>query len=331
MRGAGSPPPGKGDPAGTVVICTYDRPHLLAGALESLRSQEWDEDSPFEILVVDDGPGEETRRAASRAGARYVPTAGEGIAAARNLGIRESRGEWLAFFDDDQRASPGWLRELLRVSREREAPVVAGSRRLVPLEPGIPLPSHPRLRLYLGEEDWGESPRPLGPEEFPNTGNVLVRKDVFRRVGGFDPSFVEGGEDTDFFTRARRQGVPLWAAPSARADHLVGPAKVTPSWWKRRAQRGGAAEARIRRKGGGRVSLLAGLFRWGFLGSASLLPAGWNRLLGRREEALYRVFLFRHFLGYARQVPALLPGPAGGKGGGAPSFRKRGGGEGVSW
>ncbi len=329
MTGRGKRPPLEGEPAGTVVVCTYDRPVLLAGALESLLRQEWEEDSSFEILVVDDGPGEETRKAARKAGARYVPTKGEGIAAARNLGVLESRGGWTAFFDDDQRASPGWLAGLLRVSREKGAPVVAGARRLLPLEPGISLPSHPGLRLYLGEEDWGGSPRPLGPEELPNTGNVLVRKDVFRAAGGFDPSFVEGGEDTDFFTRVRKKGIPIWAAPSALAEHLVGRGKLTPSWWKRRALRGGSAEARIRLKRGGRGPLLAGLFRWGFLGSASLLLAGWNGLLGRREEALYRIFIFRHFLGYARRVPGFLMGRGGGDLPGGPSFRKREGREGV--
>ncbi len=316
-------------PAGTVVVCTYKRPSLLAGALASLGSQEWEEPFPFEILVVDDGPDEETRRVASKAGARYVPSGGEGIASARNRGIRNSRGGWVAFFDDDQRASPRWLAELVRVAGDKYAPVVAGSRRLAPAGPGVHLPSRPELRRYLGEEDWGGEVRPLGPGELPNTGNVLVRKEVFRRVGDFDPSFVEGGEDTDFFTRAIQAGISLWAAPAARAEHLVGPEKLSPSWWRDRALRGGAAEARIRRKREGRGALLQGFLYWGFLGTASLFRGLWARLLGRREEALYRLFVFRHFLGYARQVPGFLRSRHGGEVLGAPSFRKRAGGGGV--
>jgi len=309
--------------AGTVVVCSYDRPSLLGGALESLAAQEWDGPGSFEILVVDDGPDRETMEKAAEWGARYVQARGDGIAQARNLGVREARGEWVAFFDDDQRASSRWLAELVRVSKEKDALVVAGSRRLVPLEEGLSLPSHARLRSYLGEEEWGEEPRPLGPEELPNTGNVLIRTEVFERVGLFDPAFIEGGEDTDFFTRVRMKGITLWASPGAAAVHLVGPGKLHPAWWRRRALRGGAAEARIRRKRLGRRALLSGLFYWSFMGMGSFLLLARALLTGKGEEALYRAFLFRHFLGYARQVPGFLWSGSGGEVLGAPSFRNK--------
>ncbi len=310
------------DPLGTVVVCTCRRPDLLSGALESLAGQVWEEDRPFGILVVDDGPDEETREVAGRWGARYRATTGEGIARARNLGLREARGEWVAFFDDDQRASSRWLRELVRVFREKGAPIVAGPRRLVPLEGCPPLPSHERLRNYLGGEEWGEVPRPLGGEEIPNTGNVLVGREVFERIGGFDPAFEEGGEDTDFFLRAREAGFQAWCAPGAGADHLVGPEKTAPAWWRKRAFRGGAAEARIRRKMGGRPALLAGLLSRGWLALGGLPLMGAAFLGGRREEALFRLYLFRFFLGYLARTPRFLLGREGAAAGGGPSFRR---------
>ena len=316
--------PEKGaSPEGTVVICTYDRLALLEGALESLLRQEGLPPGSFEILVVDDGPSPDVRALAEKTGVRYVPAEGRGIASARNIGVRESRGRWLAFFDDDQRAAPGWLAELLRVAREKKAAVVAGSRVLVPPGRGIRLPSHPSLRAYLGEEIWGEEPRPLGPEELPNTGNVWIRRDVFDRVGGFDPAFVESGEDTDLFIRIRREGFSFWAAPAARAEHLVAPEKLSSSWWRSRAFRSGAAVARLRRKSGGRAGLLAGSGRWGVVALAAalrLLPA-WAA--GRREEVWFRLFLIRHFLGYLRRVPPLLLGGGEGSFLAAPSFRER--------
>lgn len=86
----------------SVVIPTRDRPRLLAEALGSALAQTWRD---IEVLVVDDGSRPEARPVVERFDDRRVTyirnDAPRGGAAARNRGIRASRGEYVAFLDDD--------------------------------------------------------------------------------------------------------------------------------------------------------------------------------------------------------------------------------------
>src|ERR1017187_2609189 len=103
----------------TVVVCTYNRAELLRGALESLVRQRTSGHLNYEVIVVDDGSADSTKqvvdayRHSSSVPIRYVSQMHAGIAAARNRGVRESYGDWIAFFDDDQGAECDWLFRLV--------------------------------------------------------------------------------------------------------------------------------------------------------------------------------------------------------------------------
>jgi glycosyltransferase involved in cell wall biosynthesis len=87
-------------PLVSVIIPTYNRAELVQEALASVEAQTFRD---FEILVVDDGSTDDTAEAlASLKGIRVLRhDCRRGVAAARNLGIAEARGEWLAFLDSD--------------------------------------------------------------------------------------------------------------------------------------------------------------------------------------------------------------------------------------
>jgi glycosyltransferase involved in cell wall biosynthesis len=88
-----------------VIVPTYNRAHLVCQAIDSLLAQTYHD---FEIIVVDDGSADNTREALSRYGERihYIFQQNAGLSAARNTGIRASKGELLAFLDDDDTMSP---------------------------------------------------------------------------------------------------------------------------------------------------------------------------------------------------------------------------------
>ncbi len=95
----------------SVIIPTYNRARLVGSAVESALSQDYPK---TEILVIDDGSSDGTREMMARAyGAnpkvRYLPKANGGVSSARNLGIRESRGEYVALLDADDAWLPGKL------------------------------------------------------------------------------------------------------------------------------------------------------------------------------------------------------------------------------
>lgn len=93
-------------PLVSVVIPCYNQGHFLGEAIDSVLRQTY---SHFEVLVVDDGSCDDTARVASRAGMRLVRQHNQGLSAARNAGIRHSRGECVVFLDADDRLLPAAL------------------------------------------------------------------------------------------------------------------------------------------------------------------------------------------------------------------------------
>jgi glycosyltransferase involved in cell wall biosynthesis len=89
----------------SVIIPTYNYGHYVTQAVESALAQSY---QPVEVIVVDDGSTDDTREKLAALGdkIRYIHQTNQGLSAARNTGIREARGEWLAFLDSDDAFHP---------------------------------------------------------------------------------------------------------------------------------------------------------------------------------------------------------------------------------
>ena len=85
-------------PSVSVIIATYNRSHYLAQTIDSVLSQRF---RSFELIVVDDGSTDNTRELLRRYGdrLRFYCQENRGPSAARNLGVRHARGEWIAIQD----------------------------------------------------------------------------------------------------------------------------------------------------------------------------------------------------------------------------------------
>jgi len=109
----------------TVVLPTYNRPQALERCLGSLQELQFDPEQ-FEIIVVDDGGScDLTPVVAKFTGGpdlQLLRQANAGPGAARNLGARKARGQYLAFIDDDCLATPTWLHDYEQaLKKDREA------------------------------------------------------------------------------------------------------------------------------------------------------------------------------------------------------------------
>jgi len=198
----------------TVVVPTYRRPDLLARCLAALAAQTL-HPGRYEIVVCDDGPGEDVRRLALAAGGgtgpevRYVPvTATQGPAGARNAGWRSARAPVVAFTDDDTVPDPHWLEAGLAAM----APGVdAAAGRIV-----MPLPQRPT--------DYERDAARLENAEFA-TANCFVRTAALRALGGFDERYtLAWREDSDLHFALLESGATLVAAPDAVVVHPLRPA-----------------------------------------------------------------------------------------------------------
>ena len=100
----------------SVIICTYNRAGFLARAINSVYNQTF---KNFELVVIDDGSIDSTKELLKNfKDVRYVAQNHQGVSAARNRGLGEARGEYIAFLDSDDEFLPDHLRhryELLQL------------------------------------------------------------------------------------------------------------------------------------------------------------------------------------------------------------------------
>jgi GT2 family glycosyltransferase len=168
--------------------------------------------------------------------------------------VGAARGEWIAFFDDDQRADRSWLAELLRIAKEHGARCVGGA--IIVQVEKAPLPAMgPVCRSLLGEHFYAPTPIRFNGHELPSSGNLLVHRSVFDAVGLFDER-AHSGEDTEFLTRAREAGFSIWSAPAARVHHVVPRYRTERAYLRWVSYRWGMHYAEIDFARGGYASLL---------------------------------------------------------------------------
>ena len=130
-------------PLVSVVIPCYNQAHFLGEAIESVLKQTY---KHFEIVVVDDGSTDNTSEVARRySGIRCIEQANQGLSAARNTGIRESKGEYLVFLDADDRLRPIALEAGLLDATEDE--IIASAKQADAHEFVIQLPQGYNTRL----------------------------------------------------------------------------------------------------------------------------------------------------------------------------------------
>jgi len=190
-------------PLVSVVITVRNEALHLGQLLESLVGQ----DGPVEVLLVDAESRDGTFEIAEAFAARHPEllrvvrrSGSRGIG--RNTGVHEARGAWVAFIDGDCFADSQWLKRL-RIGLAR-ASVVAGKTVIV----GKPrYGTLERVELYQQGFD----------VTYP-TCNLAYHRDLFERLGGFDPRFITA-EDIDLNMRAVEAGATILYAPEAVVYH----------------------------------------------------------------------------------------------------------------
>jgi succinoglycan biosynthesis protein ExoM len=213
-----------------ICVCTAERPQMLEACLASLAALHLPSDCNVDLVVVDNNPVAEARDTVAALSARalfpvhYRHQPKPGIAVARNSAIEaalELNADWIAFIDDDETASPDWIVELLAATARHNVDIVEGTthRRYPEPLPHFVLPFQPRH-----ESDGARPP-------FACTNNVVFASWIVRPEHGdlrFDTRFdITGGEDIDFFLKARRLGAVIAHSPSAIVFETISPSRLT--------------------------------------------------------------------------------------------------------
>jgi len=297
----------------SVIVPTYNRESWIGEAIRSLLSQETSDQFSYDIHVVDNASSDGTADVVERLAAEspikihYHFQELPGDAPTRNLGVAQSAGQWLAFFDDDQLAEPNWLDALWSATSDGQRPIVGGAVHLHLGDQELAA-LDPLCRAALRETRLYPSQRSYRRNHLPGTGNALVSRAIFTAIGEFDESMTGGGSDCDFFTRARDAGFPLWYTPDAIIRHRVSAERLTPEFLRWDALSGGAEHAGyfdFQRKG---VTALLGLCGARLLQAiaihAPLLL--WAQLRGDAHAILGRKTSLWRTEGYVRRTLSII-------------------------
>jgi succinoglycan biosynthesis protein ExoM len=237
-------------PAASVVICTYNRPAMLATALRSCLRDATRIGLPFEIVIADNSVDGHAAAIAADAGdaatpVRVAPVAPPNISLARNAGLRAAAAPLVAFMDDDLELEPGWLDALVAVLADTGADAAVGPVR-PRFEAGAPPAWDPLAARFTRVLDQPTG-SPIGvsararPAGFAiSTASSIWRAATcFTDAQPFAPDLgVCGGEDLDLFLRLDRRGRRVVWCAEAGVRETIPPGRMTIGYQRLRALSG---------------------------------------------------------------------------------------------
>lgn len=281
----------------SIVICSYNREAYIIEAIDSLYKQDIDKER-YEVIVVDNNSKDNTAAKVKAYIAEhpdmqlyYYLETRQGASYARNTGAEKSRGALICCMDDDAVAMPGYLQNIITFFEQHTDATGLGGRiipRYIPSEPKWM--SH-YVSSLVGNFDYSPVAKPFDNGRYPLESNMIVRRDDFFAVGGFNTSLPGvkgtlrvGGEGKEFFYKLIERGGIIYYDPSVIVHHVVEVKKLTSEYMYRVASGIGRGEkVRMVAKGGMAVhkKSLEYLFKLG----ASVVIGGYYLLQGKPAKS----------------------------------------------
>lgn len=230
-----------------LCICTFRRPHI-AETLRSVARLALEPDWRVRVIVADNDDTPSARALVEQTAAEsglavtYLHAPARNISIARNACLAAATAPLLAFIDDDELATPGWLAALLAELAKSGADAVLG-----PVQALYPA----YVPAWLSKADF-HSTRPAWIDNRIETGytcNVIFRRTVspFENLRFREELGRSGGEDTVFFATAHQRGAQLAYAPDAVVTEEVTQERARFRWLLQRRFRAGQTHAMLAR------------------------------------------------------------------------------------
>lgn len=212
-------------PSISIIVLNWNGRRHLKPCLQSLLALDYPE-SRLEIILCDNGSNDGSVEYVRKNFTRVRVVALDrnyGFAEGNNRAVKVAGGEWVGFLNNDMKVEPSWIKDMLAGIDDQPTAVCLSSRILNWDGSAIDFAGgginyqghgfqvgHGKLQL-----DHGEPGRLL----FACGGAMLIRKDVFLDVGGFDEQFFAFFEDVDLGWRLNLLGYDVWYVPGATALH----------------------------------------------------------------------------------------------------------------
>ncbi|MEM2183617.1 MAG: glycosyltransferase [Candidatus Bathyarchaeia archaeon] len=210
----------------SVIVVTYNRPLSCKKTINSLLSQSI---LPYEIIVVDDASSKpfEFNHPLVKVFRNQFEL---GLSASRNIGVKVSKGDIVAFIDDDAIADRDWIKNIECAFREYDADIIGGP--VFPLFLSKP-PEWFDIKQFGGCIGINRKDEIIGC-------NFAVKRSVFERIGYFDENLgrkygkLLSGEESEFLQRARYANLRVLFMPEIKVHHTIHPHRLTLYYLMRR-------------------------------------------------------------------------------------------------
>ena len=239
----------------SVIICTYNREKYIGPLLESIAKNDYPKND-YEILLVDNNCTDNTRAVCQSFTKthkditfRYVTEPEQGLSAARNKGIKESKGDIIIYVDDDALVDADYISSYADHFANNPNTMAAGG----PIEPLYeteePKWMSPYTKALLTAwMNYGTKVCEYPKGRYPGGGNAAYRKVVFDKVGLFNTDLGRKGtallasEEKDIFDKMHALDMQVLYLPTPILHHIIPQTKLEKQYFERLTRQIGISE-----------------------------------------------------------------------------------------
>lgn len=222
----------------SIIVCTYNRAEYIGKTLELLGNQSIDK-SLYEVLIIDNNSTDSTpsicQQFISGSGGvnfKYFIEEQQGHTFARNRGITESNGEYIAFLDDDAWVNRDYCKETIRFFDQNPNAMAIGGKISPLYESREPRWMSRYLWPLVAGLDMGNRVREFRHSKYPIGANMAFRASVFKEYGLFNTRLgrrgheLEGGDEKDMIYRLKKDNKKVFYVPIIHVQHVIPDART---------------------------------------------------------------------------------------------------------
>lgn len=229
----------------SIIIPTFSRNKLLNKLIQSIITNKYYNES-FEIIVVDNNPNKDFFEESKKDNIVYLHEEQIGVSYARNKGANIAKGKWLYFLDDDELIQEKTLLSAINICLLNENYIYTG-KTILYYEEKRELYINDLLENYLSKIDYGEEEKTLNEKEWITAGNLLIKKEDFLKIKGFNTELQRSGDNLmgneDILLKKACEDINLKTKyiPGLNVFHFVPKERMEKEWFLKRAFSQGAS------------------------------------------------------------------------------------------
>lgn len=227
----------------SIIICTYNRCKFLEKCINSIINQ-INEQNDIEIIIVDNNSNDGTKKLIENYNINFINyhlETNQGLSFARNKGIKESKGKYLAFVDDDATINKNWLESLLKHINKKSHNHIYGG----PIYPNFEIDCPEWIdkeyfkRIFKKTDGYLNN---LVAQDGFSGGNMCIPKSVFEKIGFFNTNLgmigneLGLGEESELFFRIynKLDNIKLYNINEMSINHFEAKFKLEKQYLKKR-------------------------------------------------------------------------------------------------